>query len=64
MKYLITLWKAKRNVPLHLPLSTGLTDPDSPQSEQILTLHISDSINKLIIYHLGLSMRGPYVTSE
>ena len=37
MKYLITLWKAKTNVPLHLPFSTGLTDPDSPKSEQILT---------------------------
>ena len=56
MKNLITLWKA--NVPLHLPLSTGLTDPDSPQSDQILT-YISDSINKCIIYNLGLSMRGP-----
>ena len=37
MKYLITLWKAKTSVPPYLPLSTGLTDPDSPQSEQILT---------------------------
>ena len=25
------------SVPPYLPLSTGLTDPDSPQSEQILT---------------------------
>ena len=33
-KYLITLWKAKISVPPYLPLSTGLTDP---QSEQILT---------------------------
>ena len=37
IKYLITLWKAKINVILHLPLSTGLTDPDSPQSDQIVT---------------------------
>ena len=37
MKYPITLRKAKTSVPPYLPLSTGLTDPDSPQSEQILT---------------------------
>ena len=58
MKYLITLWKAKTSVPPYLPLSTGLTDPDSPQSDQILT-YISDSINKCIIYNLDLSMHGP-----
>ena len=57
MKYLITLWKSKINVPLHLLLSTGLTDPDSPQSEQILT-YIYLTINKFIIYTLGLSMHG------
>ena len=37
IKYLITLWKAKTNVRLYLPLSTGLTDPDSPQGDQIVT---------------------------
>ena len=52
MKYLITLWKAKISVPPYLPLSTGLTDPDSPQSE-------SDSINKCRSYNLSLSMCGP-----
>ena len=37
MKYPITLRKAKTSVPPYLPLSTGLSDPDSPHSEQILT---------------------------
>ena len=37
LKYPITLRKAKTSVPPYLPLSTGLSDPDSPQSEQILT---------------------------
>ena len=60
VKYLITLWKAKISVPPYLPLSTGLTDPDSPQSEQILTyIYKSDSINKFRSYNLSLSMCGP-----
>ena len=37
MTYPITLRKAKTSVPPYLPLSTGLTDPDSPQSDRILT---------------------------
>ena len=46
MKYLITLWKAKISVPPYLLLSTGLTDPDSPQSEQILIyIYLTPSIH-------------------
>ena len=38
IKYPITLRKAKTSVPPYLPLSTGLTDPDSPQSDLHLNL--------------------------
>ena len=57
MKYLITLRKAKTSVPPYLPLSTGLSDPDSPHSEQILTyIYTSDSI----LYNLNLIECGAH----
>ena len=48
MKYLITLWKAKISVPTYLPLSTGLTDPDSPKSETNINLYINLTLNLYI----------------
>ena len=64
MKYLITLWKAKTSVPPYLPLSTGLIDPDSPQSDQIVTYIYLTPFYNLDFILCGARNQFTFTTAE